>query len=589
VKAVLPDAPVGANVMVPRGWEMTKDGIREFGGESGVSIPAPVLLVGRAQDINKHEELVTVAFPRNKCWQQRTVERVETADSRRVIGLANAGMPVTSNNARAVVQYLADFEAANLAALPLTRVSRQLGWQGKDGSDGFLLGADLVTAEGLVKADGSHGTVVFRGSDEGDEQLALGLCRHGTLAGWLDALEPVAHFPRVKLVLYASFAAPVLAITECPNPVLGLSGPTTGGKTVALRLAGSVWGNPDEASSNSFVHTWDGTPVWRERAPGTLRDLPLILDDTQRARRPQDVQQTIYDTAQGRGRGRGSPKGLARQSASRNTLLTTGEQPLASFTKAGGTHARTLELWGTPFGQKDQATGSIVRRLNRKVKRHYGHAGALFVQYLLQHRKERVQWRKEFRAYVTEYEDLAGDNVLAGRLADQFALLRLTARLVDEAIDLPWEFADPVEPLWEELVQEVGEADRSAAALRHVMDWAAAHQSEFCRPGSRDEEHRQPAGGWAGVWPPETVQVPVPGAKKTESQFIGFLPHRLNKILSDEGFDPGSTIRTWKDRGWIKVTLEDGVERTRCKVKIGGRPAWVIGITRDAVTAAQAG
>ena len=37
-------------------------------------------------------------------------------------------------------QYLADFEATNLAALPRAKVSQQMGWQGKDGQVGLSLG-----------------------------------------------------------------------------------------------------------------------------------------------------------------------------------------------------------------------------------------------------------------------------------------------------------------------------------------------------------------------------------------------------------------------------------------------------------------
>src|SRR5262249_15857607 len=229
--------------------------------------------------------------------------------------------------------------------------------------------------------------------DEGDEQLALGLCRRGTLAEWLKAVKPVAAYPRVKFGLYLSFMPPMLMILEAPNLVCSYSAPSSLGKTATLRTCGSAWGNPEETSPNRIVHTWDGTPVWRERAPGTLRNLPLILDDTQRARRPQDVQQTIYDVSQGRGRGRGSLRGLARQSAWQTVLLTNGERPLASFTQAGGTHARTLELWGSPFGQKNKQTGVIVRKLNRAVKRNYGHAGPLFVQYVLKNRAKWGDWR----------------------------------------------------------------------------------------------------------------------------------------------------------------------------------------------------
>src|SRR5262249_23616061 len=152
-------------------------------------------------------------------------------------------------------------------------------------------------------------------NDEGDEQLALGLSRRGNLEGWLKAMKPVAAYPRVKFGIYCSFVPPVLMILGAANPVCSYSAPTSLGKTVTLRICGSVWGNPDEPPPHTVVPTWDPTPVWRERAPGTMANIPLVLDDTMRARHRQDVQQAIFDLAQGRGRGRGSPKGLARQNS----------------------------------------------------------------------------------------------------------------------------------------------------------------------------------------------------------------------------------------------------------------------------------
>jgi hypothetical protein len=592
VRSVLPDAPVGEEVVVPPGWELSAHGIVKLGNDEAPRIPAPIIITARAKDVYRHEELVTIGWKREDQWQTRTVDRVEVADAKRAVALASFGAPVTSNTVRTLVAFLSDFEMQNLAHLPLTQVSRKLGWQGQDGKDGFLLGSHLVTAEGLVEADGTNGRVQYRGADEGNEQLALGLHRRGTLAKWLDAVAVIAPFSRVKFFLYLAFVPPVLSIFETPNVVVSYAGPTTGGKSVLLRVAGSVWGNPDESSPETVVYTWDGTPVWRERAPGTLANLPLILDDSMRARRRQDVQQTVYDVAQGRGRGRGSPKGLARQNAWQTVLMTGGEQPLASFTEAGGTRARALEFWGTsPFGVKNQETGALVRKLNRAVKRNYGHAGPVFVQFLLQNREKRAAWRKTYRQYVKEYEEKAGDNPLAGRLADHFAAIRLTAELVHEAIKLPWEYSDPVAPLWDELVQEAGEADRSAAALRHVMAWAAAHQADFFQPGTTDDERRQPPGGWAGVWPSDHITAVNPKPKQAAKPwgFIGFFPQRLKTVLNEGGFDMESTVRCWMDRGWLKVTEEGGVPRTRLKVKVGRRSGRVVAITHDAVVAAEGG
>jgi hypothetical protein len=271
-------------------------------------------------------------------------------------------------------------------------------------------------------------------------------------------------------------------------------------------------------------------------------------------------------------------------------LLTTGEKPVASFTQAGGTHARVLELWGGPFGEKSKVTGATVRTLNRSIKRNYGHAGPAFVRFLLKKREQWKEWRTDYVNLVKQYEDKAGDNAFAGRLADHFAAIRLTAQRVHEAIELPWKYADPIKPLWNELVREAGQADRSAAALRYVMAWAVAHQADFYHKRAGDDEHRQPSGGWAGVWPPEKVTVPVPGNNKPATwAFIGFVPKKLESVLADGGFDMEATVRTWQGRKWLEVTKDEGVVRTRLKVKIGSRSGWVIAIKHQAVDEAEAG
>jgi hypothetical protein len=593
VRSILDDAPVGAEVMVPFGWELAKNGITKVGNDEAPRIPGPIIISGRAKDVNRHEELLTIAWKRADKWMTRTVDRVEVADAKRAVSLASFGAPVNSNTVRTLVSFLSDFEMQNLAHLPMTLISRKLGWQGQDGQGGFLLGSHVVTAQGLSKADGSSGGVKFVGADEGDEQLALGFHSRGTLKGWLSAVKVLDPFPRVKFGIYAACAAPMLMILGSPNIVVSDSGPSTGGKTVKLRVAGSVWGCPDETNPNTIVNTWDATGVWRERAPGTLKDLPLILDDTMRARKPTDVQQSIFDVSQGRGRGRGTPKGLARQSAWQTVLMATGERPLTSFTEAGGTHARVLESWATsPFNAKNKETGALVRKLNRGVKRNYGFIGPLFVQFLQKNRTKWPDWRKTWRKYVREYEEKAADHAVAGRLADHFATIKLTAELVHEAIELPWAYSDPVAPLYDELIREAGQADRSAAALCHAMSWAAAHPADFYKPTFRGEERHQPPGGWAGVLPPDSGPAcPDPKLKKAakSSGFIAFFPQRLQTILNEAGYDMEATVRSWKDRGWLFVTEEGGAARSRMKIKIGKRAAWVIAIKNEAVEAAEAG
>jgi hypothetical protein len=592
VKDVLPEAPVPKETAIPPGWDLTATGVRSLCAKVVGDIPAPVVILGRGKDSAKDNEHLCLAWPRDGSWRRRIVEREVVANAQKILVLAACGLPVNTNNARMMVQYLADFEAANMDVLPMANVSRKLGFQGRDGKLGFLWGRTLITAKGFHEGDDlnqlapdewSRQVVHFQGADEGDDQIAAGFHAAGNCKGWLKAVQAVDKYPRVKLSLYAGLTAPLLPILRAPNCMVDYAGETTGGKTSALRVAVSCFGNPDEEAVNGrapAMFTWKGTSVWREKAPVVVNHLPFVMDDTKHAKNKEDVAETIYMIAQGRGKGRGTPKGTALQETFTTVALSSGEQPATSFTEDGGTRARVITLWGSPFGAKSQEKGKLVRQLNERIKRHYGHAGPRFVQFILTNRNQWKTWREMYQNSIRVWEKKAGDNAIAGRLAACFAAISVTAFLAHKALNLPWEYGDPISPLWKEVVREA--SDRASAALRQVMDWACSHEEEFC--GRRKPELPQPAQGWAGRWDRPTR----PGRQDGDWDEIAFSPGRLKSILKDAGFEPDSTIRAWKDRQWLRLEQDsDGTKRTYAKVRLGNETARLVVVTRAGVEAAE--
>src|SRR5262249_10810955 len=160
-----------------------------------------------------------------------------------------------------------------------------------------------------------------RGLASGDEQIADAYHAAGSMDGWLRAVEAVACYPRALLALYVAFVPPLLLILGAPNFIVDWAHRTTTGKTTALRVAASVWGRPAERAVDGALGTWDATKVWIERASAVLHGLPLILDDTKRAKYPQIIAEVLYTATSGRGRGRGNPRSLARTRTWRTVLL----------------------------------------------------------------------------------------------------------------------------------------------------------------------------------------------------------------------------------------------------------------------------
>jgi hypothetical protein len=86
----------------------------------------------------------------------------------------------------------------------------------------------------------------------------------------------------------------------------------------------------------------------------------------------------------------------------------------------------------------------------------------------------------------------------------------------------------------------------------------------------QDNPGRAPVQGFAGKWP-----------RGDDWDTIAFLPHRLDDLLKEKGFEPEEITRLWRDRGWLEVA-EDGKRRTQKKVRINGGPTWAIVIRRQA-------
>lgn len=566
---VFSDAPVHSQATIPTGWKLTTEGIEHLDGRMPL-VSSPVLVVGRQFDIESKAVSLELAWLQEGVWHRHRLARENAANSPTITKeLAAFGVPVTSNNARTLVQFLSDYEAANLAHIPRQSVSHQLGWQVANGSSGFLLGMSFISTSEQTSE------VAFEGRDDGDNEIAKGFRVGGDLGKWLQAIKQLRSKPSARLVLYAGFASPLLHLFNTPGICLDIAGQTTTGKTTMLRAVASIWGDPDDSKPDSLLKSWDSTQVFRERAPAVLNSLPLILDDTKLANNPEDVARTVYSFAAGRGRGRGSVKGVASTQTWKNMLITSGEQPLTSFSNDGGTRARVLSLWGSPFGATDTLTGNSVRRLNRRILENYGHAGMAFVTYLVNNQDLWDGWRATCDRHTETYQTRAGENQFAARMAPMMAVICLAAELAHEALKMPWKYADPILPVWDELTRNSQDANRPLAALRYVKDWANAHQEEFSGRGST---HSQPHGGWAGRWD----SVPVSQRETRRSTWIGFFPNRLERLLRDGGFEAEAILRAWDDNEWLEKSRDSNGTRRNIRARLAGESVRLTAITRRA-------
>jgi putative DNA primase/helicase len=577
------------NLVVPPGWEFGEDGLRFPSSQGGCKheFPAVVVITSVSESSGSNGEVwLEIKWRDRDSWRKIVVERKVVASARTIVDLAAQGLPVTSNNAPSLVQFLNDFELANAETLPRSCGSSHFGWHRVDKVDGFLLGNRYLVA----KAQADHTKpVVYRGVDEGDQQLVHCFGTRGKLKEWRRILKSLENFPKARLVLYAAFATVLMRLVGATNFLLEIVAPTTMGKTIALRIGASAWGNPDESSPNAYLRTFDGTRTWFERIAGVMHDVPLTLDETQHIE-VELADTLIYDLAQGRGKGRGTIKGLAKQATSRTITILSGEQPIVSTTKSGGAAVRVLSLTGSPFGEVSPAMADVVRNLNQGVKENYGFAGPRFVRWVLENIERQNEWRRRFQELVRYYEQRSPDgNAYAIRIAPHLALLDFTAELVHQAGILPWEFSDPIAPVYGDIIASLHAADSPKRALRFAIEWATSHQAEFyCRRG---DASTAPPSGWMGRWDRSVADsedriVPGPAGQYADRDWdsLAFLPLRLEKLLKENGFDFAAVLPVWEERGWIISTGEKNQKRYRKRCRIGNESMWTIAIPRSVIS-----
>lgn len=549
---VFTDAPV-SGLVIPSNYQLTADALiystvdEKTNQVRKITVcNAPVLLTGRTVDIDTGNQGVRVSWKRGADkWEHRIVERECVANAQKFVSLAKFGLPVTSNNAKDLVRYCDNFEAVNYSKLPTSKTTSHFGWQGRNGAAGFLIGQTLIQPDGTAidatmdDRQIASAPIAFRSDIEGVEVLSSGYHSAGSLDAWRAAVNKLNGIPFPTIALFSSFAAPLLEILGCASFIVSLDGTTSQGKTTCQRIAASVWGDPDEARPGSTVRSWDSTAVGFERTAGILQSLPVIIDDTKRARKPADIGHAIYAFAQGSGRVRGSVRGVANVMTWRTVMISSGEQPITSFTEDGGTRMRVLSLWGPPF----ETGAALVDSLNLAVGFNYGHAGPAFVSALLRRRDEWPAWRARYEEHARAY---TGETEKANRLAKYAAAVRLAGELAIETLGLAFDkAADPFKPVWKDIAGQADDAAGAERALELVYSWAAAHETHFVGRHlyDRDGAPRTPAGGWAGKWPKDPAGW----------DYLAFFEPILNDVLSNAGFSPAAILGEWKERGWLDL------------------------------------
>ena len=511
-----------------------EDGVESsYYDESGVVsvclCPEPLVITRRLENIDTGQEKIELAFYRNERWKYLVAPRSGIFSKNSIIKYADSGLPVTSDNAEGVVRYLSAYERQNTEVIPFTRSINRIGWFGKEFYPCVFKGDVIYEDEG---SDG--------------EGIVKSICENGDYKLWLKTAAALRQSLFARGQLAASFASPLLELLKMRVIIIHIWHSTRSGKTAGLKFALSVWGDPLKLMGN-----FNSTNVGLERRAGTLKHLPLGLDELQVLNEKRlSASMIAYSLGNGYGKTRGSKNGgLQDVPTWRNSIISTGEQPLSNESSMDGVDSRVLSLYGPPI--EDPEFGRSVHQISEE---NYGFAGKQYIEYLIgqvlpQTNKLQSDFAKLRDGIKAHFDMLCLgdpgahlDNIAVLALADAYSAQSIFELSEEQAISEAQQFGIALLTNAKSLEKE----DVIERAWSFVQDWIAENRKRF----SQDS-------------------IPCYGTvDPTHVYIIGTV---LRQALEESGFSYSKCIKGFQERGYIATNTDsEGKNRSQTQKRISG-------------------
>lgn len=264
----------------------------------------------------------------------------------------------------------------------------------------------------------------------------------GTAVEWRDSIGRLAA-GNSRLVFAISIAfAPMLAkLVGEDSGGFHFRGASSSGKSTALKVAASVWGNPQ-----AYCRLWRTTSNGLEGLAALHNDGLLILDELSQLD-PREAGEAAYLLANGQGKTRASRSGTVKQSSKWSLFfLSAGEESLTSrMAKTGqrsnaGQEIRLADieadagvgmgLFETIHNQLSPATMALS--LKKYTGRYYGSVGMAWLQQVVTNRQMVGRFITDNMHSFVEPVIQSNSNGQTIRVARRFALVAAAGELASQ-------------------------------------------------------------------------------------------------------------------------------------------------------------
>ena len=267
----------------------------------------------------------------------------------------------------------------------------QFGWVEKDSK--FIVGDREITKDGVFYSPPSSTT----------KDIAEKLVPKGTFEKWKEVFNLYAK-PGLEPHAFAAltaFGSPLLKFTGLEGAIINVIHPASGsGKSTTLFMCNSVYGHPKELTS-----MYKDTLQAKMHRLGVLNNLPNTIDEITNLS-GMEFSDLAYGISQGRGKDR--MNGTTNTLRINNTKwqgITLCSANASFYEKLGaakntpeGESMRLLEYKIEPNKVIDVETGKQM--FDHQLRENYGHAGDIYVQWLVNNLEEAVALVRKIQARI---------------------------------------------------------------------------------------------------------------------------------------------------------------------------------------------
>ena len=388
---------------------------------------------------------------------------------------------------------------------------------------------------------------VYDGANDESHRIISAVVPHGDKEKWLEMAAKLRTMHAARVMLAASFASVLLYPLQQRPFILHLWANSRSGKTAVLKAAISIYGDP-----NVLLRSYNSTAVGIERTAAIMQNIPLALDELQSlSMKYENLARMTYMLGNGIGKMRGDRTGgTQNQPTWRNTILSTGEQPITSENSMDGESTRVMELYAPPIDDTD-----FAREVHQTVAEHYGFAGQMFMDYLFREyalEKDTCRLREAYIAFrdefTSDYEMIFDKCTSIYR--DYAALLSFADYLSSKAV-FGADDQKAYGGAWElgvnllEALKKDAKNDAVERAWTAVNEWVVSNKDHFevkrgdLTSNDYSIEHE-----------------PIYGRYAPKDEKLYILPGALSRMLTDNGFSPEKSVKGFKERGYISGKQE---------------------------------